>query len=110
MTVVTAALVGLGAILTVQTLLWMLSVRLQDASIADIFWGLGFVLLAWLYCVLSPALTRRSWLVAALITLWGARLSQHDYRRHRGTGEDPRYRAMRGSQGGAVGWASGADR
>ena len=41
-----AGLVGLGAILTVLTLVWMISVRLRDASIADICWGLGFVLLA----------------------------------------------------------------
>ena len=59
-----AGLVGLGAILTVLMLVWMVSVKRRDASIADICWGLGFVLLAWLYCVLSPALTPRSWLVA----------------------------------------------
>jgi steroid 5-alpha reductase family enzyme len=33
----------------------MLGVRLRDTSIADVLWGLGFVLLAWVYCVLSPA-------------------------------------------------------
>ena len=72
-----AAVIGLGMILTTLTLVWMISVRLRDASVADICWGLGFVLLAWLYCFLSPALTARSWLVAALITLWGARLGVH---------------------------------
>jgi len=66
---ITPALIGLGIILTVSTLVWMLSVRLEDASIADICWGLGFVLLAWLYFVLSAAITPRSWPVAALITL-----------------------------------------
>jgi steroid 5-alpha reductase family enzyme len=69
-----AAFVGLGAILTTLTLVWMISVRLRDASVADICWGLCFVLLAWVYCFLSPTLTPRSWLVAALITLWGTRL------------------------------------
>ena len=64
-----AALVGLGAILTVLTFVWLLSVKLRDASIADVCWGSGFVLLAWLYCLLSPTWTRRSWLVAVLITL-----------------------------------------
>src|SRR5512134_3819108 len=68
-----AAVVGLGTILAAATLVWMISVRLRDASIADIFWGFGFVVLACLYCVLSPTLTPRSWLVAVLITLWGAR-------------------------------------
>ena len=101
-----AALIGLGTILTALTLVWMISVRLRDASIADICWGLGFVLLAWLYCLLSPTLTPRSWLVAALMTLWGTRLSLHIFRRHRGKGEDPRYQAMRASQGPAFWWRS----
>ena len=101
-----AGLAGLGATLTVLTLGWMLSVTRRDASIADVYWGLGFVLRAWLYCFLSPALTPRSWLVAALITLWGTRLSQHIFRRNRGKGEDPRYQAMRASQGPAFWWRS----
>ena len=27
--------------------LWIVSVRLPDASIVDVFWGMGFVLIAW---------------------------------------------------------------
>ena len=77
MTGLMAALIGLVIILTALTFVWMLSLWLQDASVADIFWGLGFVMLAWLYGLLSPALTQRSWLVAALVTLWGTRLSAH---------------------------------
>ncbi|MEO8258877.1 MAG: DUF1295 domain-containing protein [Acidobacteriota bacterium] len=101
-----AALIGLGFVLAALTVVWMISVRLQDASIADICWGLGFVALAWLYCFLSPALTPRSWLVAALITLWGSRLSLHIFRRHHGHGEDPRYQAMRASHRPAFWWRS----
>ena len=100
------ALAGLIAILTALTFVWMLSVKLRDASIADICWGAGFVMLAWLYCLLSPSLTARSWLVATLITLWGARLSVHIFRRNHGKGEDPRYRAMRASHGRAFWWRS----
>ena len=106
MTATMAAVIGLGTILSVLTLVWMLSVMLRDASIADVCWGLGFVLLAWLYCLLSPTLTPRSWLVAALMTLWGTRLSLHIFRRSRGTGEDPRYQAMRASHGQAFWWRS----
>lgn len=99
MTGIVTALIGLGTILTAATLVWILSVRLRDASVADVCWGLGFVLLAWLYCLLSPASTPRSWIVSALITLWGVRLSAHIFRRNHGKGEDPRYQAMRASQG-----------
>ena len=101
-----AALIGLATILTGLTFVWVLSVRLQDAGVADVCWGLGFVLLTWLYCLLSPTLTQRSWLVAVLITLWGARLSRHIFRRNHGKGEDPRYQAMRASHGHAFWWRS----
>lgn len=101
-----AALIGLATILAVLTFAWVLSLRLRDASLADICWGLGFVLLAWLYWLLSPTLTPRSWLVAGLVTLWGARLSWHILRRNRGKGEDPRYQAMRASHGKAFWWRS----
>ncbi len=60
------ALIGLGTILAASTLVWIISVRLEDASIADALLGLGFVLLVvWLYCLLSPTVRPRSWLVAA---------------------------------------------
>lgn len=106
MTGTAAALIGLGTILAASTLVWVLSVRLRDASIADVSWGVGFVVLAWLYYLLSPALTRRSWVVVTLITLWGARLSTHIFLRSLGKGEDRRYQAMRGSHGPAFWWRS----
>jgi len=48
----------------------------------------------------------RSWLVIALITLWGARLAAHIFHRHRGKGEDSRYQAMRASHGSSFWWRS----
>jgi steroid 5-alpha reductase family enzyme len=101
-----AALIGLGVILALWCVVWLISVRIQDASVADIGWGLGFVLLAWGYCGLSTQLTPRSWLVAGLVTLWGTRLSVHILRRKRGNGEDPRYQAMRAAQGPPFWWRS----
>jgi steroid 5-alpha reductase family enzyme len=101
-----AALLGLGTILAVVSLVWILSVRLRDASIVDVCWGLGFVLLAWLYGLSSPTLTPRSWLVITLTTLWGARLAVHILRRNHGKGEDPRYQAMRASHGASFWWRS----
>ena len=106
MTSAVAAIIGLGTILAAATSVWILSVRLRDASIADVCWGLGFVLLAWLYVILSPGATPRSLLVATLTTLWGLRLSVHIFRRNHGQGEDPRYQAMRASHGRAFWWQS----
>ena len=106
MTGTLTAIIGLGTILVAGALVWILSLRLRDASIADVGWGLGFVLLVWLYLVLSPGSTPRSWLVAALITFWGARLSVHIFRRKHGEGEDPRYQAMRAAHPPAFWWRS----
>lgn len=106
MTVTLAALGGLAAVLSLSLLVWALSLRLRDASIADVWWGLGFVLLVWLYFLLSPVLTPRSWLVAVLVTLWGTRLAAHIARRNHGKGEDPRYQAMRAAHGPAFWWRS----
>jgi steroid 5-alpha reductase family enzyme len=99
------AFAGLGAILTLLTFVWLLSVKLRDASIADVCWGAGFAVLAWLYFLLSP-MSQRSWLLVTLMTIWGGRLSRHILRRNHGKGEDPRYQAMRASQGEAFWWRS----
>ena len=39
---------NLVVILGMMVCVWLLSLVLKDASIADIFWGLGFVLIAWM--------------------------------------------------------------
>jgi steroid 5-alpha reductase family enzyme len=54
---------------------WLLSLPLRDASIVDVFWGLGFVAIAWLSLLASPMATPRTWLIVALTTTWGLRLA-----------------------------------
>lgn len=85
---------------------WILSLRLRDASIADICWGPGFALLGWYYCVVFSAWRMRSLLLVSLVTIWAARLAIHIGRRHRGGGEDARYTAMRREYGIAFWWRS----
>src|SRR5204863_2065610 len=86
------------------TIVWFASVRLRDASIADICWGPAFAVTAWLYCVMFRAWTIRPLLTAVLVTVWGVRLAAHIYLRHRG--EDPRYQAMRHKHGESFWWKS----
>jgi steroid 5-alpha reductase family enzyme len=97
MSILTAALIGLGVVLATLTVVWAVSVRLRDASIVDICWGPGFAVLAWLYVGLFAAFAARPLFIASLVTVWGVRLAAHIFRRHRG--EDPRYRAMRLAHG-----------
>ncbi len=103
MLMLSGAAVALGA----MTLLWLLSLRLRDASIVDSFWGAGFVLLSWVYFWLTPAgAAPRKQLLVALVTVWGLRLSLHILRRNWGRGEDFRYRAWREEAGPAWAWLS----
>jgi steroid 5-alpha reductase family enzyme len=89
-----------------MVVIWLFSVRLRNASIVDIFWGCGFVVGAWLYFALTDTATPRKWLVVALVTIWGLRLTTHLFVRNHGKGEDYRYRAMREQHGPRFWWIS----
>jgi steroid 5-alpha reductase family enzyme len=98
--------VNLATALAYMVFLWPVSLVKKDASIADIFWGLGFVIIAWLTLVLTDGYVGRKLLLVFLTSVWGFRLSLHIFLRHRGKGEDPRYVAMRESHGKQFWWYS----
>jgi len=74
-------------------------------DVADIAWGLGFVVVS-AYCFFSYPHTPVAMLVYALVTLWGVRLSAHIGLRSRGKTEDFRYQKMRTDWGKTVVWRS----
>ena len=76
------------------TIWFIVSLIKKRNDVADIAWGFGFVLLAWVAEYLS-GFTVRSLLVNLLVTLWGTRLALHIHRRNRGKAEDYRYQAWR---------------
>jgi steroid 5-alpha reductase family enzyme len=86
--------------------LWLLSLVLRDASIVDIFWGPGFVLVAWTAYVVADAAATRHQLLAVAVTIWGARLGGYLAWRNLGKGEDRRYQAMRRHWGDRFWWVS----
>ncbi len=92
-------LINAAAIAILMFGTWLVSVRLRDASIVDVVWGMGFVLVAWIGFALADGPLGRKLLVAALVTIWGVRLSAHMVRLRRGHGEDFRYRAKRARHG-----------
>ncbi|HEU4760536.1 MAG TPA: DUF1295 domain-containing protein, partial [Dehalococcoidia bacterium] len=98
--------VSLLAVAAYMTALWLVSLALRNASIVDIFWGLGFVLVAWLYLALADGFAGRQVLITALVTAWGLRLSLYILWRNRGKGEDFRYRTWRERAGGRFWWVS----
>ncbi len=101
--VLVMAAVVIGAAVVV---LWLLSLILRDASIVDIFWGPGFVLVAWVSFVTAEVAEVRHLVVAVLVTVWGLRLGGYLAWRNIGKGEDARYQAMRRHWGGHFWWVS----
>ena len=94
------------AIAAIMFALWLLSIVLRDVSIVDPFWGLGFVVIAWLAAGLSSPVSSRVILIAILTTVWGIRLAIYLLWRNAGQGEDRRYAAMRTRHGRRFWWIS----
>jgi len=94
-----------AAAFVAMTLVWVLSVVRRDASIVDVWWGLGFTLIATVAHRLGPGAARAD-LVLAMVGLWGLRLAGYLLWRNSGAGEDRRYQAMRRAWGGRFWWVS----
>ena len=92
-----------GAIITLYMLGWfLLSVYLQDNSIVDIAWGLGFIVIAGSTLLQSSANLQVILCIVAVIA-WGMRLSLHIFfRKLAHPGEDFRYAAWRKDWGAYV--------
>jgi steroid 5-alpha reductase family enzyme len=95
MAFINTALAGGLAILLMMTVLWLISVRVQDASIVDSFWGPGFGVAALAYFLAGEGWLVRQILIIALVLIWGGRLGWHIFRRNHGKGEDYRYQQFR---------------
>jgi steroid 5-alpha reductase family enzyme len=106
MTLPTLMAVSGGVIAGIMLLLWLLSLRLRDASIADIAWGPIFVVIAAVGAVGGLGGAGRQLLVLAMVGLWGLRLGWHIHRRNKGKGEDPRYVKWREQHGDSWWWVS----
>ncbi|MFM8001336.1 MAG: DUF1295 domain-containing protein, partial [Actinomycetota bacterium] len=67
-----ASLVLVGAIVAIACMMltvWAISLVMRDASIVDIAWGSGFVLVAWVSFWLSDGNSTRSLLLTVLTTI-----------------------------------------
>jgi steroid 5-alpha reductase family enzyme len=95
------ALYGLALVLgcLVALAAWIWSLRLKNAGVIDIGWGLNLALMACLYAYFATGLPLRKWLIAAMVTFTGLRLSWHIARRTLGNPEEGRYVALRRAWG-----------
>jgi steroid 5-alpha reductase family enzyme len=89
-------------------MLWLLSLRLRDVSIVDIFWGPGIAGVVDIAAGVGHASGPRTAAVLFLVNLWALRLAGHIWTRHSNVqgGEDHRYGAMRARFGANWWWIS----
>lgn len=83
------------AVFGLVTLLWAISVAVRDASLVDIFWGFGFLVVGAVCLYLAPVKTPYLILLALMPIIWGLRLTLYLGKRNLGHGEDKRYVNMR---------------
>ncbi|EME22106.1 DUF1295 domain-containing protein [Rhodococcus triatomae] len=96
--VVSAA--SLAVLAVVQAVAFAVGRRIGRVNVVDVAWGVGFVLVALVAAVLGDGDAGRRWLLFALVTVWGVRLSIHMHLKSVGRGEDPRYRELLERAGG----------
>lgn len=82
-----------------MTLWFVVSIIKKRNDVADVAWGLGFVLLVWSSLFLSETISIQSIAVVVMVSVWGSRLAWHIARRHRGKEEDYRYATWRNTWG-----------
>ncbi|MDB2584724.1 DUF1295 domain-containing protein [Alphaproteobacteria bacterium] len=98
---------GAASAATMLTLVWLVSVRMKDASIVDMFWGLGFSVIAAASLLVSENLSPIATATGLMVIAWGFRLFVHLGTRWKREGEeDYRYQKMRAHHGDKFWWRS----
>ena len=99
MTFIQVYLIAFVSILSMMFVLWIVSSRIKNVSIVDLFWGFGFVIACFIYFLKADGLETRKILLLTMVSIWGLRLSIYLAWRNMGKGEDPRYRKFRQEYG-----------
>ncbi len=91
---------ALALVLFVYMNLWfVVSLVKKRNDVADVAWGLGFMLMAWTSFFLAEGSGLRGLLVSILVSMWGLRLAWHIHTRNKGKKEDYRYLEWRKESG-----------
>jgi steroid 5-alpha reductase family enzyme len=86
---------NLAVALGTMVFAWVISILKKDAGVTDIFWGLGFVFIAWVSFLVGEGYFWRGLFLTMFTTIWGLRLTIHILIRNWGQPEDRRYQAFR---------------
>jgi steroid 5-alpha reductase family enzyme len=74
---------------------FLISFLKKRNDVADIAWGMGFIVMAWSSYFLLQTEIIYALLTNVLVSIWGIRLAWYIYSRNRGKNEDFRYLAWR---------------
>lgn len=88
-------LLAFAAIMSMMTILWLISIKIKNVSIVDLFWGFGFVVAGMVYFLTTEGTETRKILLMTMVSIWGLRLSIYLAWRNLGKGEDFRYQKFR---------------
>lgn len=84
------------SIVVLHILVWFfISVIYKRNDVADLAWGIGFILVSVFSLVLAQNTSARAIIVVLLVSIWGIRLSSHILQRLKNKPEDARYAAWR---------------
>lgn len=95
---------GIGVMVLVHVA-YGLAVYLNRNDVADVFWGLGFIVVAVITGLLGAGGSLPV-LVTGLVVVWGVRLATHIWMRNKGKKEDFRYNQWREEWGDNWRWRS----
>ncbi len=95
----TLILIALLSAIVFSSIAWLLSLAIKDSSIADIFWGPYFILIALVLLLTSSNRFNVQYLDVLLVSIWGIRLAYHIGVRKIGEPEDWRYAKWRNEWG-----------
>ena len=79
------------------TLFWIFALIQKRNDIADVAWGMGFIVLTLVLFLQSNSIGTKAIFLLCMVIIWGGRLAIHIALRHRGKPEDKRYQTMRES-------------
>ena len=86
---------GAALVCSMMFILWIIHLRIRNASIVDPGWAFGLPLVAVTYALLGHGYAQRKWLAAGMAVLWGVRLGVHLLVRIVGQPEEGRYQELR---------------
>ncbi len=88
---------GLGTAAAIMAFVWILAKLLNNASIVDVAWSLGFTPIVLMFALVGMGAPTRRYLLAAMVIIWSLRLGTHIWRRvaKHHPEEDGRYAELR---------------